>query len=76
MTETPLWPAELRILALSKAAVIFALTEVEYYRVDYVPLRKSFYRVVASTSIRLLASFGRVFAQFLQKAQQCQPFVF
>ena len=25
---------------------------------------------------RLLASFGRVFAQFFQKPQQCQPFVF
>lgn len=26
--------------------------------------------------VRLLASFGRVFAQFFQKPQQCQPFGF
>jgi hypothetical protein len=33
-------------------------------------------RIMASLGTRLHASFGCVFAQFLQKPQQCQPFVF
>src|SRR4029077_8085283 len=33
-------------------------------------------RLPATLGTRLLASFGCVFAQFLQKPQQCQPFVF
>jgi len=33
-------------------------------------------RLPATPGTRLFASFGCVFAQFLQKPQQCQPFVF
>ena len=33
-------------------------------------------RLPATLGTRLLASFGCVFAQFLQKPQQCQSFVF
>jgi hypothetical protein len=34
------------------------------------------YRSGQKRKIRLLASFGRVFVQFFQKPQQCQPFIF
>jgi len=34
------------------------------------------HRSCQKRKIRLLASFGRVFPQFFQKPQQCQPFIF
>jgi hypothetical protein len=40
------------------------------------PLPATRLKTVVKNAIRLLASFGRVFAQFFQKPQQCQPFVF